>query len=842
MSKKLFAVLSLLVLAGMLVACGTTEVEETEVVVEPTEEVEVTEVVTEEPVPATTRVGGWLDQVAMSVVSADAAVTQISAGAIDLYAGGLATPQDLAAIEEAGLSRSDQFGLFYEITFNVAGPIFDGTGKLNPFSDQKIREAMNWLVDRNYINQEVYGGASVPKWVPVVAGFPDYPKFVDTIRPIEAYYAYDMEKAQTVIGEQMVALGAELVDGKWNYNGEPVTLIFLIRTDSDGTRVPIGDYVANQLEAIGFTVDRQYKTSSEASPLWVLGNCMDGLWHLYTGAWGSSAISRDDGNNFQFYYTTQSAYSFSDLWQRYVVPEELNAVSEALANATYTTLEERADYFEQALWGFVEQSFRIWLIDGKAFTPWQTNVSVAYDLSAGVDINALWPYTLRFIDQEGGTLKWGNSDLFVDPPNPVAGSNWTYDAQWQNATRDYGVIPNPFTGVPLPQRIERAEVTVLDTLPVTKTYDYVDLQVASEIAVPADAWIDWDPVAQTFIPAGDGVTAKVKSVVYYPENLFTITWHDGSPLTVADFVMLMIMTFDPGYEASAIYDEAQAAVVESFKSTFKGFRITSTDPLVIEYYTDTWFIDAEYNIYSMWPYYGYGEAPWHTIAIGNKADAALELAYSADKSDANEIEWMSFIAGPSLEILSAKLAEAAAESYIPYAPTMGTYVTAEEAAARYANLAAFYETYGHFWVGTGPYILDDVFSVEKTLTLTHNPNYIDLADKWAIFAEPMLAEVAVDGAGRVTIGEEATFDVFVTYKGEPYAGTDISFVKYMVFDAEGTLVLVGEAEFVADGQYLVTISAEDSAALAAGANKLEVAVAPIPVAIPSFGTFEFVTE
>ena len=67
----------------------------------------------------------------------------------------------------------------------------------------------------------------------------------------------------------MTGMGAELgADGKWQFNGKPVTLIFLIRPDGDGTRKPMGDYVANQLETVGFTVDRQYKTSSEAFPIW----------------------------------------------------------------------------------------------------------------------------------------------------------------------------------------------------------------------------------------------------------------------------------------------------------------------------------------------------------------------------------------------------------------------------------------------------------------------------------------------------------------------------------------------------------------------------------------------
>ena len=197
---------------------------------------------------------------------------------------------------------------------------------------------MNWLVDRDYINQEIYGGASLPKWFPITSGFPDYAKYVDVIRPLEAKYTYNLEQAQAVITEEMEAMGASLVDGVWNYADEPVELIFLIRTDGDGTRRPIGDYVANQLEEVGFMVDRQYKTSSEASPLWVLGDPNDGLWHLYTGAWSVASVDRDQGDDFQFYYTQQSAYAFSPLWQAYNVSDADLEVTEALANNTYSSV------------------------------------------------------------------------------------------------------------------------------------------------------------------------------------------------------------------------------------------------------------------------------------------------------------------------------------------------------------------------------------------------------------------------------------------------------------------------------------------------------------------------
>jgi peptide/nickel transport system substrate-binding protein len=389
-------------------------------------------------------------------------------------------------------------------------------------------------------------------------------------------------------------------------------------------------------------------------------------------------------------------------------------------------------------------------------------------------------------------------------------------------------------------------VTVETGLPVGKTLDWVSLEFADTIEVPADAFVDWDAETQTFITAGDafpeGRTALRKSVVTYPADLYeTVKWHDGSNFSAADFMMFWIMQFDRSKEASAIYDEASVSAFETFMSAFKGFRVASADPFTLEFYSDLYALDAELSITTGWPEYLYGNGPWQMIAIGNLAEAAGELAYTDSKAGTLEVEWMSFIDGPSLEILTKYLDQAAAESYIPYAPTLGAYITADEAAARYANYKAWYEAQGHYWVATGPYYLDKVFSVEKTLTLKHNPDFVDLADEWSGFAEPKIAEAEVDGEGRVTIGSEAIFDVFVTFHGEAYPAEELAQVKYLLFDATGALVTVGEAEAVADGQYMVTLSAEDTAKLAEGSNKLEVVVVSKLVSIPTFTSFQFVT-
>jgi len=249
------------------------------------------------------------------------------------------------------------------------------------------------------------------------------------------------------------------------------------------------------------------------------------------------------------------------------------------------------------------------------------------------------------------------------------------------------------------------------------------------------------------------------------------------------------------------------------------------------------------NILPLWPLSPFGlsgENSWPVLAISNLAEAAGELAYTQDKADAAEIENTSWVGGPSLEILAGQLEQAATDGYIPYEPTLGQYITAEEAALRYENLQNWFDTHGHFWVGTGPYYLDQVFTTEKSLVLKHNPDYPDLADRWAQFSVARLAESTLDGPAQVKAGEEAVFDATVTFEGKPYPQADIQGVKYIVYDATGAVAATGDATAVADGQYQVTLTADQTSNLPSGASRLEIAVVPIPVAVPSFTSIDFV--
>ena len=513
--KKTYYVLSLLVMISVVLASCAPQVAATTEAPAQTEAPAATEApmteapATEAPTATaepTTRHGGWLDEIDVSVVDAASAISQIQAGAIDFYSFTLASDQ-YPAIKEAGLPSTKSVGGYYGLSLNPA--VFTDTSVLNPFSDRKIREALNWLIDRNYINQEIYAGGSLPKLLPITTQLTEYTNLIETARALEAKYAYNPDKAKEVIDAEMPGLGAELgSDGKWQFNGKPVSLIFLIRSDGDGTRKPIGDYVANQLETVGFTVDRQYKTSTEAFPIWLGTPAKDGQWSIYTAGYTPGGFPRDERGQLQQSYLNTSIQA-SEPFISNVADPEFQKIGDDLAQGNFSTKEQRDEMMRRGLELALEDSLFIWVIDQQTYSPYNDKVQVTWDLALGYEAANVGPYNLRFKDQEGGVLKIGTNDLFTQPWNTVAGSNWLWDSAIMRATTQGtsntvgagGLMADPYTGLAYPQRIASAELTYKEGLPIHQSLDWLTVTAAPQIDVPADAWVDWDAKNQKWITA-----------------------------------------------------------------------------------------------------------------------------------------------------------------------------------------------------------------------------------------------------------------------------------------------------------------------------------------------------
>ncbi len=80
----------------------------------------------------------------------------------------------------------------------------------------------------------------------------------------------------------------------------------------------------------------------------------------------------------------------------------------------------------------------------------------------------------------------------------------------------------------------------------------------------------------------------------------------------------------------------------------------------------------------------------------------------------------------------------------------------------------------------------------------------------------------------------------VTFRDEPYAAKDMDFVRFLVLDARGQLVTVGDAQPIQDGLWQVVLDPEQTADLVVGSSRLEVVAVSKLVSIPTSGRFAFV--
>ncbi len=415
----------------------------------------------------TTRKGAWVDQLEFTAIPNISNVPNaILSGAIDLYASTISDPNigHSYDVDSSIFNYSESTASIDQLLFNTVS--CEDPNKLNPFSYMKIREAMNWAVDREYINGEILMGFGIPQYTVVNANSPDYIRYQGKMDEIVEKYRYDFVHAQSVVTEEMTTMGAILgEDGKWQYHGMPVTLIGLIRTED--SRKKIGDYFADQLEKLGFTVDRQYKLRSAASPIWNTSDWDPCLFNFYTAGWINGGISRDEGGNFAGY--NDSMAGWSNGFVNYDPSPEYKEVLAKLFQNNYSTWNVRDTLLNQALDYSMQESWHGLMVSNLFdFAPYRQGLTVTSDAVTNICGNPLWPLTIQKNDSVGGIVKIAQSGILVNPWNPLYGSNWCDDITPQKATESFGTFLDPQTGVALPQRIASAAVTVQTGLPIKK--------------------------------------------------------------------------------------------------------------------------------------------------------------------------------------------------------------------------------------------------------------------------------------------------------------------------------------------------------------------------------------
>lgn len=193
--------------------------------------------------------------------NADAAVQGLIKGDIDSVFR--LTPAQFEALQKqpniathAGNDRR-----YVEITLNPSNPKPDGTtfGNGNPvLKDVKVRQAIDYAIDRKTIIERVKGGYAKPATQLIPPVYPDWTFDL----PADKRRDFDPDKANQLLDEAGYAKGADGI--RVDKQGQPINLRLLGNSDRVQDE-QTARYVEEWLEAVGLGVTFENKSSNQSS-------------------------------------------------------------------------------------------------------------------------------------------------------------------------------------------------------------------------------------------------------------------------------------------------------------------------------------------------------------------------------------------------------------------------------------------------------------------------------------------------------------------------------------------------------------------------------------------------
>ncbi|MDW8358964.1 MAG: ABC transporter substrate-binding protein [Candidatus Caldarchaeum sp.] len=672
----------------------------------------------------------------------------------------------------------------------ILNPAPDQRG-FNPFSLKEVRQAFQYLVNRDFVVRELYRGLASPMTSHLTPYDYDYALFFQQI--LEAGIRYDPEYANRLITNALTAAGAAKRDGKWVYGDRPITVKFVIRTEDE--RREIGDLVASELEKAGFTVERIYLPFAQAIARVYTTDPQEFQWHVYTEGWGRGALEKYDTSSVnQFcapWLGNMPGWQEFGFWQ--YSNQLLDDVGQKIFKGQYSGRDERNRLYLQALRECVSESVRVWVAVVLQSTPVSRRMAgITEDLAAGA--RGLW--TLREVHIPGrDVLNVGH--LWVWTPrtvwNPVGGLGDVYSSDLWRAVSDPAIARHPFTGLPIPFR---AKYTV-ETAGPTGT-----------IPVPSDAFV-WDAKTKAWTNVASG-TRAISKVVFDYSQYTSSKWHHGIPITMADVLYRIYQTYDLAYDdVKSRIEFAIAFTSRPILETFKGFRILDQNRL--EVYVDYWNFEPDY-IAEYAEVFG-GGMPWELLAVGDDLVFTRRLATYSDTASARfRLDQLNLVLREHVSLVRLSLTDFISKNYFPANVfTVGgrSYENQQGAVARYRALLNWVNTNNLAIVSNGPFYLAvfDPASQYAELRAFRDPSYPFKPGKWyfGTVDKPRLQKLE----GAVVIGSDSKIALNT-------AGRGAVSVSYVVRDpATGRVVDSGVGRAVG-GVFEISLTAAKTSQLSPG--------------------------
>lgn len=729
--------------------------------------------------PPHDRPGPAVDRILFRSFHVDRAPLELEADNMDLYMFSLNT-------EAAEQLRDDSNVRLYPAPATTLSLILNPApapeGQLNPFANREIRQAMQLLVDRDFIARDLFQGLALPMVTHVSPQDFDFLTVHEIARG--SGIAYAPELARERIAEAMQQEGAELVDGVWNYEGRPVQVKLVGRVEDE--RREIADLVRAELEEAGFMVAISYQSFAPAVLQVYSTDPQAFEWHIYTEGWGRSTAQRYDFSSVNQmnapWLGNMPGWREVGFWQ--YENTELDDLGQALFRGEYDSQEERDEIYRTMTEIGLDESVRIWLANVVNHYPTQSELTgVTRDPVAGVR----GPWTLREAYLPGqDELTVGHLWVWTERTtwNPVGGFGDVYSVDiWRNV-HDPPLWNDPFTGIPTSLRAGfEVETAGPDTA----------------VEVPEDAVV-WDAAAGAWQEVGPGVEA-VSKVTFDYSSYVDSKWHHGQPITMADVVYPIAQNFELSYDEDKSRIETAAAVTaRPYLETFRGYRVL--DDRTLEVYVDFWHFEE--NLIASYASPSSVSMPWEVLAAMDTLVFEERRAAFSDTAAARfDVPWLSLVMERDAGLVERTLEALVRDESVPEGVfTMGgeSLIDAQTASDRYQAALDWYDEHDHLVISNGPFYLNDYDPPAQLAELLayRDETYPFRPGDWYL-GSPPLVEIADVDTSALTGSAES--EVVVAVEGPGQLG-----VRYLTIDAaSGEVVGSGEARDTGDGSFVVPL-------------------------------------
>lgn len=819
-------------------------------------------------VTAQAKVGPIVDKVIFDVrMDRAIGIKDTAAGKTDLFMFGL-DGKDYKAISAEDKKNLDVYAIpsgSWSLIFNpipnkapytVTKP--DGVTEFNPFAIREVRFAMNILIDRKKIVDEILLGDGEPMFTPMTPGQPGTYKYnlIGTklgfsARGNEKKAIADIEAAMQAASKLPENAGKLVKSGQfWNFNGKPVTIKLLARADDPNGRILEGRYVADQIEKAGIKVEKlEYDRAKCFALLW--DDPAKYEYNIYTEGWGAGATRAwwdvTISQMYAPYYTNMPGWGESGYWQ-YENPE-IDRLAEKGINGWFLTADEYwRDNLKATELG-MKESVRIYVASQLQYyvaNKARFNARMLYGLGDGLNDWSIKSADVKANDKGEKVLRAtqfsARGSLFMSAWDPVGtdGFSDTYSANIISNCYDPSTFESPNSAKDTALRAKWDPKKV-----ETKVGPGADGKPVGLIPVDPKAMIfnsktkKWVTGVE-YKDVGDGKMDYVPNAAMKSYTKATTTYlygkfHSGAPVTIADLMYATYFTYEWANQDSPddkYYSESYASQYQSSLPISKG-TVLNADGSFTSFYDFNWPMDFDrvastgvqgfkagnpgrqtgvsFEIY---------EALAKLVVEGGKSGTAW--SFSTDKAT-TEVD---IINPKCVADIKAKLEEMKAAKYVPAAITQ--WLTPDQAVARYDAAIKFIEKYGNAYISNGPFFISKVDFDANYIELSafRDPAYPYKSDYWPKAFKTDLTridDVKVPATAQKT--KDQVIDIAVSKVVYPLDTAAPADNKAKV----SVTLVVGEgnekvypAKFVKAGSFQVTIPAKDLGALKSGSYTLVV--------------------